>query len=314
MRAFQVLLVSSVAAAALLVGSGNAAAVTATVPGTFSCTTTNCFIINNNAGNAINANATTASGNGLAGTATSGKGVLGSSSTGTGVYGNGSTGVFGQGNFGVYGVSASSSSTGNGVTGVAVVSGNGNAIYGDAGSSSTAWAGNFNGDTQASSVYANFDVFATNQVYAAGVLLTSDARLKRDIKNAPQGLAELLKLRPVTFKWKAKGDETTHIGLIAQEVQKVVPDAVRVRPHRASSKDATDFLGVDYIALLPVMIKAVQEQQTVIAQQEARIAKLERERSPGLSSLSTGLGGGLALAVLPVGLFVGFRRRKENQS
>jgi hypothetical protein len=75
-------------------------------------------------------------------------------------------------------------------------------------------------------------------------------------------------------------------------------------------------LSVNYATLLPVAIKAVQEQQVVIDRQEARLAALERRREPVMSSLLSGggLGGGVALGLLPFGLFLALRRRGKQES
>lgn len=203
------------------------------------------------------------------------------------------------GGFAVSGVSSgntggffqSTSSTGNGVYAAASAGGTGSAVFGAAGGSFTAWAGNFDGDTQARGYYNS-----------------SDARLKKDIVDMPQSLARILKLRPVTYRWKSDGAERPlQLGLIAQEVQKIAPEVIRT--------DAkTGMLSINYVELLPVVIKAVQEQQAVIRQQDARIAALERERAPVTSSLfSGGLGGGLAAGLIPLGLIVAFRRNRKRQ-
>jgi hypothetical protein len=134
--------------------------------------------------------------------------------------------------------------------------------------------------------------------------------LKKDIKDARYGLEQLLRLRPVTFKWKNENGngDGLQLGLIAQEVQKVVPEVV-------NTDATTGMLVVNYTALLPLAIKAVQEQQRVIEQQEARLAALERGRGPVVSSLfSGGLGGGVALGLLPLGLVLALRRRGKQES
>lgn len=125
----------------------------------------------------------------------------------------------------------------------------------------------------------------------------SDARLKKDIKDARYGLQEILKLRPVTYELKDHPEDGTHVGFIAQEVQPIVPEVV----HAGSG----GMLSLTYSDLIPVMAKAIQEQQKVIQ-------RLERERSPVMtSSFSGGLGGGLALALLPLGIVTALRRRRE---
>jgi hypothetical protein len=55
----------------------------------------------------------------------------------------------------------------------------------------------------------------------------SDARGKEDVADSSLGLAEILRLRPVTFKRKLKGDRV-ELGFIAQELRDVIPEAVSV--------------------------------------------------------------------------------------
>ena len=66
-------------------------------------------------------------------------------------------------------------------------------------------------------------VFAAN-----GTIQTSDARLKDNIASTTYGLADLLKLRPVSFTWKAQPQQGTQLGFIAQEVQPIFPELVNV--------------------------------------------------------------------------------------
>jgi hypothetical protein len=284
MRTFKVLSLLVVSGLTILVVPEEARAVTATVPGSFSCTVSPCFgITNSSGGTAISVGST--SGDGIFVSSSGGIGVFAQTGDATAIVGDSTSDT----QSGVRGVNTGS---GNGVYGSAAAAHTGSAIFGDAGGSFTAWAGNYNGDVQARGFYNS-----------------SDARLKRDIKDVSSGLDQLLRLRPVTYKWKKDSSEgATQLGLIAQEVQKIFPVVVR--------KDATSgMLSINYTELLPVVIKAVQEQQQVIRQQEARISTLERQRSPATSSLlPVRLGGGVALALLPVGLFVGIRKRKDKDS
>lgn len=111
-----------------------------------------------------------------------------------------------------------------------------------------------------------------SEVWAAnGTVQTSDARLKQRITNLNYGLSQVLQLRPVTFQWKAGSDRRTHVGLIAQEVEPVMPEMIE----RAG--DANAPLGMNYNNLIPVLIKAVQEQQTLLKRNEAAITKLRIE-------------------------------------
>jgi len=109
-------------------------------------------------------------------------------------------------------------------------------------------------------------VFAQN-----GTIQTSDARLKKSVTNLNYGLGQIMQLRPVTFQWKDSRDTRTHLGLIAQEVDQVVPEVVE------HSDDPAAPLGLNYSGLVPVLIKAVQEQQTTITKNDAEIKKLQAE-------------------------------------
>src|ERR1043165_9175707 len=103
-------------------------------------------------------------------------------------------------------------------------------------------------------------------VYALnGTIQTSDARLKREIANLKYGLSQVMRLRSVSFQWKDGNDKGTHLGLLAQEVAAVLPEAVQ----KGASASAP--LGMNYSELIPVLIKAIQEQQGTIERAQAEI-------------------------------------------
>ena len=113
-----------------------------------------------------------------------------------------------------------------------------------------------------------------SEVWAAnGTIQTSDARLKQGITDLAYGLRELLQLRPVTFEWRDRPDGWQRLGLIAQEVQRVLPETVVV------GSDPAATLGMNYTDLLPVVIKAVQEQHQAIQEQQGSIAALAAENA-----------------------------------
>ncbi len=131
--------------------------------------------------------------------------------------------------------------------------------------------------------------FRFNDVYAtSGVVNTSDARLKQNVKNLDYGLEAVMKLRPVTFEWKDDAFPEPKLGLIAQEVLGVVPEVVVTHDEKQTeAKDGdgqlvrqeNDVLGMYYSDLIPVLIKAVQDQQKIIAALEARMAAMEKDSS-----------------------------------
>ncbi|MDX1740895.1 MAG: tail fiber domain-containing protein, partial [Rhodothermales bacterium] len=83
------------------------------------------------------------------------------------------------------------------------------------------------------------------------------------------GLADVLALRPVDFRWKERPDGGPQIGLIAQEVAEVIPEAI-VPP-----SDSDEYYGLSYTELIPVLIRAIQEQQVEIEVLRGRVAMLE---------------------------------------
>jgi hypothetical protein len=96
-------------------------------------------------------------------------------------------------------------------------------------------------------------------VYAFnGTIQTSDARSKKGVTNLRYGLRELMQLRPVAFEWKDHNDGRQHLGLIAQETEQIIPEAVM------READPATPLGMNYTTLIPVVIKAIQEQQTTV--------------------------------------------------
>ena len=104
----------------------------------------------------------------------------------------------------------------------------------------------------------------------------SDERLKTDIKRIESPLEKLLSLRGFTYKFNdlAKsmnedyGDEI-QVGVSAQEVKKVLPEAVKPAPINP------DYMTVQYEKLVPLLIEAMKEQQETIENLKSRLEKLE---------------------------------------
>jgi len=107
-------------------------------------------------------------------------------------------------------------------------------------------------------------------VYAAnGTIQTSDRRLKDNIRPLGYGLQEVLKMQPVSYTWKSNGEKK--VGLIAQDVKKLVPEVVN------GEESASTYLGMNYAELVPVLIKALQEQQELIKAQQSSNAQLQQQ-------------------------------------
>ncbi|MEM9983729.1 MAG: tail fiber domain-containing protein [Bacteroidota bacterium] len=123
-----------------------------------------------------------------------------------------------------------------------------------------------------------------NTVYANnGTINTSDLRDKQNVVPIPYGLREVLALRPVSYEWKSAPQEGAKLGLIAQEVQQVLSEVVVDQEWMTDEESGeryvvpADRLGIFYSDLIPVLIRATQEQQALIEQQNQRIEDLEEE-------------------------------------
>ena len=95
----------------------------------------------------------------------------------------------------------------------------------------------------------------------------SDYRLKENVIPLKDGLERVKKLNPVQFDWK-KSQETDE-GFIAHEAQEIVPYVVK------GEKDGEEIQTMDYGKLTPLIVKAIQEQQTIIDDLKTRIEALE---------------------------------------
>jgi hypothetical protein len=87
-------------------------------------------------------------------------------------------------------------------------------------------------------------------------------RLKTNIVGLNNSLNVINKLNPVSYKKKDSITSTQYnqeeMGFIAQEIQKVLPMVVK------EGADKDKILSVNYISLIPLLTKAIQEQQTLI--------------------------------------------------
>tara|TARA_Y100001951_G_C11275939_1_gene261939 strand:- start:185 stop:1303 length:1119 start_codon:yes stop_codon:yes gene_type:complete len=117
------------------------------------------------------------------------------------------------------------------------------------------------------------DFHTDGDVFAFSGSTTSDRRLKTDIEELKDNLDIVMSLEPVRFDWLIK-DKSTDIGLIAQDVQKVIPEVVKEVDSIGATGEflANDtMLTIDYSKLVTVLIGAVQELQEKIEYLEAKI-------------------------------------------
>lgn len=101
-----------------------------------------------------------------------------------------------------------------------------------------------------------------------GFQWSSDRRIKDDIKPIDDP-DMVLKLNPVTYRFKADEKKKTHYGFIAQEIEEIMPDVV------TENKDG--FLGLTYTEFIAPAIAMIQKQEKRIAALEAEILALKEE-------------------------------------
>lgn len=104
--------------------------------------------------------------------------------------------------------------------------------------------------------------------------MTSDRRLKKDIVPLGGVLAKVNKLKASQYQYKNNNPSSIKsIGFIAQDVQQIFPELV----HSTSDANHQDVLTLDYSGFSVLAIKAIQEQNKIIDDQEERINALEKQ-------------------------------------
>ena len=108
----------------------------------------------------------------------------------------------------------------------------------------------------------------------------SDGRLKTLHGNFTSGLSQIMRLHPIRYRYKADNalgirDRDEHIGFVAQDVQRIIPEAV--------TENDKGYLLVNNDPILWTMLNAIQQQQREIAGLRARL----RTRPASASAAST---------------------------
>ena len=159
---------------------------------------------------------------------------------------------------------------------------------------SSAWISEFRNDGNLTSRYGiriqagTYDASGTNYMigfydgdgsYEGAITLASgslsliqasDERLKTDIRATGINAVDLVgRLRVTDYRFRESPD-AVHTGFIAQEAEKVFPEMVNYNQEH-------DTYGVDLTRLVPILTKAIQEQQLIIEQQNSELEKLKAE-------------------------------------
>ena len=149
------------------------------------------------------------------------------------------------------------------------------------------------------STYAGY---FSGDVYSTGIYQTSDARLKKNVKPLESGLDIINQLQPKSYEFTTEGNyaklnlpKGSHYGLLAQDIEKVMPGLVKDASTNTKYLKAgittedekgekVEFKAVNYNELIPVLIKAVQE-QSAIAKEQAATIKEQNEKIAALTAL-----------------------------
>ena len=89
-----------------------------------------------------------------------------------------------------------------------------------------------------------------------GYFTSSDYRLKGDLQDF-NGLDKISKIPVYDFKWKV--DESRSYGVLAHELQEVIPDAVGGEKDAVNEDESINPQSVDYSKIVPLLVKSIQE-------------------------------------------------------
>ncbi|MCX7985917.1 MAG: tail fiber domain-containing protein [Bacteroidales bacterium] len=120
--------------------------------------------------------------------------------------------------------------------------------------------------------YKRWNTIYTRYINCPNPIITSDEKMKTNIRQINTPLQTIKRLRGITFDYKpeeyfgtsyqprnASDDKETknRLGFVAQEVQQVLPQIVVY-------DSAKKYYGINYVALIPVLVEAIKEQQNQI--------------------------------------------------
>lgn len=137
--------------------------------------------------------------------------------------------------------------------------------------------------------------YFNGNIWVTGTYNGSDRELKEDIQDLSDPKEKFLQIKSRKYKLKKDKDKKTHYGFVAQEIEELFPELVEefVQPGEiiyaqeenehgelvnveVGREPEQSFKGVNYIEMMPILVKMVQEQTTTIQEQAAKIDDLEK--------------------------------------
>lgn len=131
--------------------------------------------------------------------------------------------------------------------------------------------------------------FQGDLTYTGTLNNPSDKKLKKSIIDVKDGMELIMNLRPVNYNFKTNDynymnlPEGKQWGFVAQEVEKILPNLVQENLHpkepnnKSSEMEYLEYKSINYIGLIPVLTKAIQEQHQAITDKEEKIEELRME-------------------------------------
>lgn len=128
-------------------------------------------------------------------------------------------------------------------------------------------------------VYSNGDVVNTNSNYGG----ISDIKVKENITDSTPKLNKLLQVRVVNYNLKEDPEKKNLIGVVAQELELLFPSLVqdttrKVKDETGNEIDET-IKSVKYSVFVPILIKALQEEDAKVQALETELANTKKELS-----------------------------------
>jgi len=115
-------------------------------------------------------------------------------------------------------------------------------------------------------------------------LNNSDARLKEDVRDLETGLAQLLRVRPVRFRYNGRAGTTAGqegVGVLGQEIEEIFPETIRRVPSGVAADPDLEGLRIfDSGPLTFVLINAVKELAAKVERLEQALAQTSRSSGP----------------------------------
>ncbi|MDA7699250.1 tail fiber domain-containing protein, partial [Flavobacteriaceae bacterium] len=132
-----------------------------------------------------------------------------------------------------------------------------------------------NGENLGSSAYRWKEIWAEDITSTKAVEVDSDRRLKSNITSINEALSIVEKINPVFYnKYRTiekQGTPFEEFGFIAQEIREVLPQLVK------EGETEDKLLSMNYTGIIPILTKAIQEQQQTIAKNQSEIKQLKAQ-------------------------------------